>query len=124
MIYLDTHAVVWLYAGDTDRFTERGLALLESEDVVISPIVQLELQYLREIGRLNVEPALMLESLGATIGLRFCDQPFIRVITESISQTWTRDPFDRVIVAQVLSSGAPLLTKDTTILTHCPQACW
>ncbi len=124
MIYLDTHAVAWLYAGQLERFTERGLALLESEDILVSPMVQLELQCLREIGRLTVDSALIIETLGAAIGLRLCEQPFARVIAESILQTWTRDPFDRLIVAQAVSRGAPLLTKDETILGHCPLACW
>jgi PIN domain nuclease of toxin-antitoxin system len=39
-------------------------------------------------------------------------------------QTWTRDPFDRIIVAQARLRGAPLLTKDRTIQTHHAEAFW
>ena len=124
MIYLDTHVVAWLYAGELGRFTDHGLALLETEDLLASPVVQLELQYLTEIGRLSVGSALIIESLSASVGLCLCDQSFIRVVTESINQSWTRDPFDRLIVAQALTRSAPLLTKDTAILGNYPKACW
>lgn len=124
MIYLDTHAVVWLYAGEAERFSERGATLIEREELRVSPMVQLELQYLRETGRITADPALILGSLGCSIGLRLCDLPFAQVVTESLNLTWTRDPFDRLIVAQALSRRASLLTKDTSILTHYPLACW
>lgn len=31
------------------------------------------------------------------------------------AQTWTRDPFDRLIVAQALEARCPLATKDSRI---------
>jgi PIN domain nuclease of toxin-antitoxin system len=38
--------------------------------------------------------------------------------------TWTRDPFDRLIAAHAILSGAPLLTADRRILANLPQATW
>ncbi len=124
MIYLDTHVVVWLYAGDPRRFTALGQRRLEVEELLVSPIVELELQYLKEIGRVTVDAALIMESLRASVGLAMCDQSFAAVVAESVGQAWTRDPFDRLIVAQALTRNAPLLTKDQTILEHYPQAFW
>jgi PIN domain nuclease of toxin-antitoxin system len=49
-MYLDTHAVVWLYEAVLDRFPERATMLLETNDLSISPTVVLELQYLHESG--------------------------------------------------------------------------
>jgi PIN domain nuclease of toxin-antitoxin system len=37
---------------------------------------------------------------------------------------WTKDPFDRLIVAHALAADAILLTADGTIREHCPQASW
>jgi PIN domain nuclease of toxin-antitoxin system len=37
---------------------------------------------------------------------------------------WTRDPFDRFIVAHALASNAILLTADKTIRERCSQALW
>ena len=124
MIYLDTHVVAWLYAGDLERLSATALDCLERELLLISPIVQLELEYLREIERVTVSSALILESLGHTLGLEICDLPFARVVLESIQQSWTRDPFDRLIVAQAHARHAPLLSKDQHILDHYERAMW
>ncbi|MFU8780874.1 MAG: type II toxin-antitoxin system VapC family toxin [Kiritimatiellia bacterium] len=124
MIYLDTHVVVWLYAGQIGLLSPMAVERIEAEDLYISPIVQLELAYLREIDRLTVDSALIIESLSQQIGLTFCNLPFASVILESIQQSWTRDPFDRVITAQAIAGNAHLLTKDRHILEHCPLAIW
>lgn len=124
MIYLDTHVVVWLYAGLTDHLSSQAIDLIETNRLAISPMVQLELQYLQEIGRINADSALIIESLGYSIGLEICQIPFIQVVTESISHSWTRDPFDRLIVAQAQAGKRKLLTKDQTILKNYPQAIW
>jgi PIN domain nuclease of toxin-antitoxin system len=44
VIYLDTHVVVWLYAGDLELLPQEVRELLEGEELVISPMVELELQ--------------------------------------------------------------------------------
>ena len=124
MIYLDTHAVVWLYAGEIERFNKKILDLLEAEQIVISPMVQLELQYLKEIKRLKVEPSLIIENLSVTIGLRMCEVPFTRIISEAVQYRWTRDPFDRIIVASATVSDATLVTKDDTIIRNYSKAVW
>jgi len=59
MIYLDTHVVVWLYAGDKKRFPAAVCKRIEDNELLISPIVLLELQYLKETGRLLVEPGVI-----------------------------------------------------------------
>jgi PIN domain nuclease of toxin-antitoxin system len=124
MIYLDTHIVVWLHAGRLDMFSDKAELLLENEDLFISPIVQLELQYLREIERIRTDSALILETLRYSVGLDLCPLPFASVIVESLRQTWTRDPFDRLIVAQSIAGNAQLLTKDRMIHQHFSEAVW
>ncbi|MEI9811179.1 MAG: hypothetical protein WDO18_00250 [Acidobacteriota bacterium] len=37
-------------------------------------------------------------------------------------ERWTRDPFDRMIVAQARLAKAHLITRDTIIQTHYPKA--
>ena len=56
MIYLDTHAVIWLYAGEVERFPKKTRHRLERQVLVVSPVVLLEMQYLCEIGRLLDAP--------------------------------------------------------------------
>jgi PIN domain nuclease of toxin-antitoxin system len=124
MIYLDTHVVVWAYAGEIDRFPASVRTRIEESDLLISPIVLLELQYLKEIDRLTVEPGVIYENLASTIGLAVCDLPLMRVVTEAMLQSWTRDPFDRIITATAAARDALLLTKDESIHSHYAKALW
>ena len=124
MLFCDTHVVVWLYAGLVERFSPEGRRLLESEPLAVCPIVQLELAYLREINRIAAEPALMLESLQAHIGLAVVEQSLVQVVSEACLLDWTRDPFDRLIVASAAVAAAPLLTKDEFIRQHYAKAVW
>jgi PIN domain nuclease of toxin-antitoxin system len=124
MTFLDTHAVAWLYAGEIERFTDGGRRRIEEDDLVVSPMVELELQYLRETGRLTVDAAGIVDFLARSIGLRVDDEAFPDVVRESLIQSWARDPFDRLIAAQAALRAAPLLTKDRTIRRHYPRAVW
>ena len=124
LIYLDTHAAAWLYAGRVDLFTARGLRTINEEDLTISPAVVLELEYLHEIGRLAVGGNAITQGLSAQLGLTVCDRPFAAVVEAALDQDWTRDPFDRLIVGQAALSGSTLLTKDRTIRSHYRNAAW
>jgi len=124
VIHLDTHAVVWLYAKELSRFTRTGLERLESNDLFISPMVTLELEYLYETGRIQSKSRVICDSLERAVGLRVCESSFAPVVRLALEQTWTRDPFDRIIVAQAKLADAPLLTKDTAIIEHYKKAFW
>ena len=124
IIFIDTHVVVWLYSGKTELFSETALDELKKNDLYISPIVRLELRYLYEIGRINEIPKKIINTLNEEIGLKESDDSFVEIIDEAIKLNWTRDPFDRIIVAQAKIRGLPLLTKDQTILSNCELAFW
>ncbi|HAN74091.1 MAG TPA: transposase [Planktothrix sp. UBA8407] len=124
MIYLDTHVVVWLYAGLTDKLSDLAKSLINTHDLYISPMVRLELKYLYEIGRISEQPDPIIADLGDIIGLRICEQDFNKVIGYSLGLDWTRDPFDRLIVAHAAVNGNILLTKDNIILANYVQAKW
>lgn len=124
MTYLDTHVVVWLYAGEIDKFPVRIREIFEKEEVMISPIVLLEIKYLNEIKKMNADPSLVFENLSSSIGLKLCSLPFFRIITEAIQLNWTRDPFDRIITATAIAQNALLLTKDKSILDNYNNAFW
>jgi PIN domain nuclease of toxin-antitoxin system len=124
LIYLDTHVVVWLYAGLVERFSSDIQTLLNEHDLLISPIVRLELQYLYEIKRVAVEAERILIDLSQRIGVTVCPKPFDAVIVRAATLTWTRDPFDRILVAHASLSDSVLVSEDQTILAHYPYARW
>ena len=124
MIYLDTHVVAWLYAGEVDLFPDKVRSLIDTESLLISPIVELELQYLYELERTTEPGSVVVDSLEAEIGLTRCDLPFTQVVSAAFADDWTRDPFDRIVVAQAQVRRTPLLTRDATIRDHYSEAIW
>jgi len=124
LIYLDTHAIVWLYIDEFKKFPTDTLKLIENNPVRISPMVLLELGYLHEIGRLQNSGKTIIEALKQTLELRICDLDHIKVIESALELIWTRDPFDRIIVAQAAVNQSTLVTKDTLIHHHYQHSYW
>jgi PIN domain nuclease of toxin-antitoxin system len=122
--FLDTHAAVFLWESRIDLFDAPSRLLLENAELRLSPMVVLELAFLREIGRLIVEPAAIVEELAAEVGAVVSADPFERVVTAALDLTWTRDPFDRLIVATAATHDAPLVTRDRLIRERYPRAVW
>lgn len=125
VIYLDTHVVVWLYAEGAAALPEMAVQMLEeASEIRISPMVRLELQYLYEIGRVNQPALIVLDALESSLGLSVCHSPFSAIVREAEAHSWTRDPFDRIIVAHAALHDAQLLTKDETIRANYAKAVW
>jgi PIN domain nuclease of toxin-antitoxin system len=124
VIYLDTHVVVWLFSGQTELLTPRALESIEKHDLLISPMVALELRYLFETNRINQQPHTIIKELARATGLALCALPFDKIVAEACRLHWTRDPFDRIIAANASLRKTPLLTKDRSILSHYKWAFW
>ena len=123
MIYLDTHAVAALYQGAFDGFSKAARAAIDEEDDLrISPMVLLELEYLHEIKRIRVSGRRIVEALASDLGLTVCNLAFADVARKAIEERWTRDPFDRLILAQARLAHARLITKDRAMRSHYSQA--
>lgn len=80
MIHVDTHVVVWLYAEQLARLPSRARARLSVEELVASPMVELELTYLHEVGRVTDPAATVLDTLSHAVGLRLSTAPFPAVV--------------------------------------------
>ena len=122
--YLDTHVALWLYAGETARISRRAAAVINSEALLASPIVLLELKYLCEIGRLASTPHAVVAELKRRIGLSVQNRPLEAIAEQALDLDWTRDVFDRMIVAQAALDGTTLVTTDRAIRKHYPKAVW
>jgi len=124
LIYLDTHVVVWLYAGKVENFSEQAKELINGHEVFISPVVRLELQYLFEIQRTTVEANEIVFDLSDRIGLKICDKSFNTIVSGALNFSWTRDPFDRIVVSNAAINHNILVTKDQNILENYEKAMW
>jgi PIN domain nuclease of toxin-antitoxin system len=123
--YLDTHVVVFLRTRPFKTFPGAARRAIDrASDLRISPVVILELQMLFEIGRLASGPSDFVDPLTEALSLRVCDLPFERVARAAEECTWTRDPIDRLIVAQSIAARGALITKDQTLRDHYARAVW
>jgi PIN domain nuclease of toxin-antitoxin system len=116
--------VGWLYEGTENRLSKGARALLSSEPPRVSPMVELELSFLYQVGRVTEPASAPLKTLQRSIGLEVADVSFAELATAAIDLSWTRDPFDRLIAAHAIVAGVPLITADRTILENLPLATW
>lgn len=124
VVHLDTHVVCWLYEGRMDLISAPALHAIEQGLLQVSPVVQLELAYLHEIGRISRDGGYVLEALSKDIGLSVADVSLAQMMKKAGALTWTRDPFDRMIVAHAMIADAVLVSKDRLIRKHCDRAIW
>ena len=110
MILLDTNAVIWL---DQNHRRVRALARSPAR-LLVSPATLLELQMLDEIGRLRLRTGLrgVIDSDRWSID----EPPALQWFEYSAEDSWTRDPFDRLIVAHARLRRFKLASGDGAIL--------
>lgn len=124
MIHLDTHVLIWLALRRSHRLSTRARTLVEREESHISPMVMLELEILFENGKIDRDAASLIERLSGRIELAISQTPLPTIVDRARSFAWTRDPFDRLIVANAMADGARLITADQSILENFADAVW
>ena len=123
--YLDTQVLMWLVEGNTRPLSRHAERLVEEAELLISPMVTFELDVLYEIRRTKMPWTKVKADIEYELGLHVCDLPFGRIVDASRSEGWTRDPFDRVIVAHAKANGlAYLISADEEIRKHYQRAVW
>jgi len=121
--YLDTHIALELCEGDLRKIGRQARRTLESDnDLRISPMALLEFEYLRKINRVRLPAEEIAAALASDLGVRVCETSFAGVGRQALSEGWTTDPFDRLIVAQARWQKAKLITRDLKIQENYPLA--
>jgi PIN domain nuclease of toxin-antitoxin system len=123
--YLDTNVVIYLHSNDA-RLTLRAKQQVETaDDLLASAMVMLELEMLYEKGVLRYSACQMLADLNQQIGVSVCQLPMATIMNAALTLKWTREPGDRIIVANAIANNeAPLITSDRRIHEHYENAIW
>ena len=124
LIHLDTHTAIWLYAGKLNIFNSKIIKLLENNSLCISYMARLEMQFLYEVGKIKLEPTDIIKGLMEEIDLIFSENNISSIMDKAIEFNFTRDPFDRIIVADAAIDNSKLITKDQIILDNYKNAIW
>jgi PIN domain nuclease of toxin-antitoxin system len=112
VILLDTNAVIWI-----DGNHRRVRALLKQRGpFAVSPATLLELRFLDELGRIRLRAGIA--GIVEDARWQIDDPPAIDWFTAAAEQSWTRDPFDRLIAAHAILRRWRLASSDPSVLEH------
>jgi PIN domain nuclease of toxin-antitoxin system len=113
VILLDTNAVLWL-----QRNHARARPLRRLGRIYISPANLLEIQFLIESGRLRAHGSASPRDLVSDERWTQDDPPSADWFDIALDIAWTRDTFDRLLVAHARLRRWRLATADSLILEH------
>ena len=114
LILLDTNAVIWLHRGDP-----RASALnRQATRLYASPANLLELQFLVEAGRLRLRRGVSIAQLAHDDRWVLDDPPSAAWFEKAVDVGWTRDPFDRLLVAHARLRKWRLATGDRDLIAE------
>jgi PIN domain nuclease of toxin-antitoxin system len=123
ILLLDTHALIWALEDSPRLSADARKAIENTSNVVLASAVSAwEISIKRALGRI---------SAPADLSNAIDDAGFVsRVITFADVDRLAalpahhRDPFDRMLVAQALQEGAPIVTRDPLIARYQVQIVW
>jgi len=115
-LLLDTHFLIWLVLGSKriakfpwlDRYRPWG----------VSPVSFLEIQFLAEIGRLTARNPEFTTAVMSDERFTVDDIPLTSLVRYALQLDWTRDPFDRLLVAHSLARRIAFCATDRAIVNH------
>lgn len=125
-LLLDTHAAIWAL-DDPARLGLKGRRLIEdpSNEILISPVVPWELAINANRGKIPMHP-LVTDFLNVLRNQDFISIPIdpIHAIRSGLLPFHHRDPFDRLLAAQSLELGIPLVSIDSVFDRYGVERIW
>lgn len=115
-LLLDTHFLIWLVL-ESKRLAKFPW-LNQYLPWGVSPVSFLEIQFLGEIGRLSVRNPEFMNTVMNDTRFTVDDIPLTSVIRHALRLDWTRDPFDRLLVAHSSARRVAFCTTDRDIREH------
>jgi PIN domain nuclease of toxin-antitoxin system len=122
-VLLDTHALIWALEDSPSLSpTARSVILDSRNEILVSAVSAWEIAIKKALGRLEAP-----DDLAAAIE----DAGFLRKDLTITSAEYLaqlplhhRDPFDRMLIAQVLEDGIPLVSGDRQLAPYPVQILW
>lgn len=126
---LDTHTFAWAVSAP-DQLSPKVQAILKnpSNGVLISAAVIWEMSIKHHLGKWpEVAPFLDEQQYAAILRMLGGEELPIRHTHARLAGQWQvahRDPFDRLLVAQALLEGVPILSRDAVLDQFPIQRVW
>jgi PIN domain nuclease of toxin-antitoxin system len=123
-VLLDTHLVLWAMGGENSRISEKGMAALGSEEFepIVSAVAFWEMAIKRALRKLDAPEDLLPQIEGAGVELLPITPRHADLVASLPPHH--RDPFDRLLVAQAMSEGLPLVSSDEALRQYEVEVIW
>lgn len=115
-VLLDTHVFLWILSGSKRLKELKGLK--DFPFWTLSPVSLLELKFLEESDRLSLDVPAILLQLQRDERFKIDAPSLEEVFLKAFDFSWTRDPFDRLLVAHSEHRSLPFATCDGLIREH------
>ena len=115
-LLLDTHAVLWWFNGNTALSQPARAAIADGDaEVFVSAVSAMEITTKHRLGKLPEAEGLVfrLEAMMADQGFAPLDIKFAHGLLAGRLNLSHKDPFDRLLIAQSLIEGIPLVSNET-----------
>jgi PIN domain nuclease of toxin-antitoxin system len=121
-VIVDSHALLWFVAGDSQRIGQGLRARIEAEATTISVVSLWEIAIKASLGKLDAPEDLpeRVQHLGFDL-LQITSEHAWRVRRLPFHH---RDPFDRLLVAQAQEQGLPIVTADPAFGAYDVKVVW
>ena len=125
-ILLDTHVLVW-WMDQSDRLSPRAVKLIENPEnqVLVSAVVGWELAIKVRLGK--IKPPSLIRNLDRTMSrYAFEETPITmaEAVRAGLLPLHHHDPFDRLLAAQSLILGAPIVSADSLLEAYGVKRLW
>ncbi|MET8282561.1 type II toxin-antitoxin system VapC family toxin [Micromonospora sp. NPDC005174] len=115
-LLLDTHVALWAITGDPTLGTELLDRLRHEPDIFLSPVTLWEITIKQSTGKLAGPPDLA--ERVRDMGFRELPVTHVHAIAAGRLPSHHRDPFDRMLVAQAITEGLTLASRDPSIALY------
>ncbi|MET8233052.1 type II toxin-antitoxin system VapC family toxin [Micromonospora sp. NPDC005553] len=115
-LLLDTHVALWAITGDPTLGAELLDRLRHEPDIFLSPVTLWEITIKQSTGKLTGPPDLA--ERVRDMGFRELPVTYAHAIAAGRLPSHHRDPFDRMLVAQAITEGLTLASRDASIALY------
>ncbi len=124
---LDTHVLIWGFEAP-ERISRGARSVLEdpASDLVWSVVGTVEMAMKVPLGKLRIPGTLdsFLEEQRALMGLEILPVEQRHALRLASLPPHHRDPFDRLLIAQAMAEGIPVVTSDARFRAYDVEVLW
>ncbi|MGP8329792.1 MAG: type II toxin-antitoxin system VapC family toxin [Methanosarcinaceae archaeon] len=126
-LLLDTHTFVW-WDSEPDKLSSRVFELCQHQDntLILSVVSVWEMQIKSQLGKLKLTQSLddLIEGQRSTNQVEILPIKLSHVLELQNLPSHHKDPFDRLLIAQMNIENVVLLSKDTILSEYSANVIW